>query len=442
MSNENKTLLSYIERVFQLREERKHDLTLKELKVVARELGLTDKDFDAAESKAQEHLDLARTYGTSGRHAEAAKELRASLTLRPLHSETTSELASQLFALSQKEGSSTHQNEAELIARACLRKNPHNTQALTVLTAIDEVKKRKRGRLPLVLGIAALLAFGAAIIIWSNLEPTNAEQEAGSRSQPEGSSARTTPDNVLPTAKTLPQIQEEAPDVAPLKVIYKAPPFLSYKAHSAKVRNHKERSFAEAFGLIKNDGDAIITKIRVNTQLLDLSGGQLHVQERAVLSSLDPPLRPGDTLNVRWLKQTDARATTLLVEVTETEKRLAPESYPPSELVPLEWTVSKLKGASVEARQREERSNPRHGEGGFFHHAVFEVTYTGPLPLSELRFEMRRLNQRNELLNARTVVAASSMEGPMLSGETRVLRSIMSVPEEVGSYQLLVTSAQ
>lgn len=428
-------LQAYVERLLELRDEEGAAPRPEVLRRVARDLGLTDADLARAEALAEEHWTRGRGFLAHGLHDDAIRELREALVLRPGHLETTIGLAQAHVARWRRTGDGASRREAERLARAALAIEPGHGPAFAVLRELEQLDLAPRRRLVLGLAMAAMLiALGGGFFLWlgwSSDAPATEELPPGT--DPSESRAPAV-DPISPRA------QAAAPDLQTLEVDFQGPAGFRWKTGFARLRNYHTSSHFELAGLLRNDTDRVLTRLNVRVVMLDARGRALAEDDRIVLGSPSPLVRPGDTLPVKITVKTDARATRARLVIETVKDEPAPRTWPASSPVALAWNVRQPPGIALEVRQREARSAKSSIGPGYFHTVVLEVTNKSPTAIRVLELEVRRLAADGmSVAEEKVSVAGSMWDPPLFAGETRLVTDSDTTPEPVDAYRLAVS---
>ena len=161
-------LSAYMERALALRPQNQDELSPEELREVALELGLTEADLARAEAEGAEHAQRGEGFVRHGRFADAIREYREALILRPGHLDTMSALAWAHRRHWAASGDRESRASAEALARRCLDLDPRHDRSIKLLNELElppaTLSSPRTGLLVGLVAAAALLVAGMGAV--------------------------------------------------------------------------------------------------------------------------------------------------------------------------------------------------------------------------------------------------------------------------------------
>jgi tetratricopeptide (TPR) repeat protein len=112
--------------------------TLGDLKAIAAEVGLDERDLAKVDKAAQAHFDRGSGYGRHGRFDEAIAELSVSAALRPTDPKVTLRLAEAYAGRWRAKRDRDDRTEAERLAKRCVELQPGFEPAFALLESLDQ----------------------------------------------------------------------------------------------------------------------------------------------------------------------------------------------------------------------------------------------------------------------------------------------------------------
>lgn len=465
-------LRAYIEKVLELLH-RGEDAppTPVELAAVAKDLGLTPDDRERLERTAADALARGLGYLEHGRPRDAAEELETAAALRPHDVDTLHALAAARAALAMTEGHASDDAAARVLVRRVLVLDPRHKPSFELLNRLDAAGRRRgegggtgNGRLWAALIVAVLLLVGLVVYLLSQKQtpvtgiavaPESAAAESSEAVAAAGGAEPPDP-NALPTEEpgNIPPQRLFAASVPPPLVVagdgrasasLALAPELAAKhvgvdVKSAWFERYPERSYFNAWTLLKNEGQEDITELKTETQYLDAAGKSLKHQAHFAVIGLSEPLRPGDTVPVRVISEVPGDTMSARMQLLSVKTRPAAPP-PPAKVLDVKWTVPQPQGVNIEVYERWAEVSENTFKGGYWHKVVFEIRNTGTIPMRALTFNIMRFDAADELRQADALAVSWSHDIPLFAGETRVISSLESTPVPIKRYAVQVTVA-
>lgn len=467
-------LRAYIEKVLELLH-RGEDAppTPVELAAVAKDLGLTADDRERLERTAADALARGLGYLEHGRPRDAAEELETAAALRPHDVDTLHALAAARAALAIAEGHGSDDAAARVLVRRTLVLDPRHKPSFELLNRLDAAERRRAGgsgnaRLWAALVLAVLLLVGLVAFLLlkkpgpdaptpnvSGLADAPVSAAAGGMLAAAGGAIPEDP-NALPP--------EEPGNIPPQRLFPASVPpplalagdgrasaslnlepdlaaqHIGVEVKSAWFERYPERSYFNAWTLLKNEGQEDVTELKTEVQYLDAAGKVVKQQTQLAIISLREALRPGDTVPVRIISEVPGDTMAARMHLLHIKTRPA---APPPAAKPLEvkWTVPQPAGVKIEVYERWAEVSENTFKGGYWHKVIFEVRNTGTIPMRALTFNIMRFDAADELRQADALAVSWSHDIPLFAGETRVISSLESTPVPIKRYAVQVTVA-
>jgi hypothetical protein len=464
-------LRAYIEKVLELLH-RGEDAppTPVELAAVAKDLGLTTGDRERLERTAADALARGLGYLEHGRPRDAAEELETAAALRPHDVDTLHALAAARAALAIAEGHGSDDAAARVLVRRTLVLDPRHKPSFELLNRLDAAEQRRNGgggpgnaRLWAALVVAILLLVGLiAFLVLQKPAPATGLAEAPASAAAEPSETAAAEGDVPPDPNALPT--EEPGNIPPQRLFAASVPpplavagdgrasaslalepglaakHIGVEVKSAWFERYPERSYFNAWLLLKNEGQEDITELKTEAQYLDAGGKVLKRQMQFVIISLSEALRPGDTVPVRIISEVPGETMAARMHLLHIKTR--PAAPPPAaKPVDVKWTVPQPAGVHIEVYERWSEVTENPFKGGYWHKVIFEIRNTGTVPMRALTFNIMRFDAADELRQADALAVSWSHDIPLFAGETRVISSLENTPVPIKRYAVQVTVA-
>ncbi len=439
------TLDAYIERVMALKQERRATPTDAELRSIALDIGLDEKDLVAVEQAAEDHFVRGQGFLEHRRYSDAIVELEEAVALAPRRVERLHALSRAHAGrwLEPQAGSARDRSDhvrAETLARECLEIDPQHGPSFEVLNTLDSQPSADRqasasgrrstlmivtGVMLLVLGIATFLRVSDNATPPPSVNPT--EEHAVSPSA----------DETVSQAREL--------DIPVVLDSGATDANLAFEARHSRLKIYNNgKSFWTLNAILTQQGETELDTMAARLELLDAEGTVLSQETIDVLNKAAPTLRPGDSYALHLLRETgDAVRQARLVAETVDQQPAAP-SYAAATPLALDWQIPQPADLDIVVRERSRRFSeklfPKDGSGYF--NVVLEIENISQRTLRRLKIEaaITGPEERWTVTDGNHVVLAS---GPaMRPGETRLDRLIVTVNEQPESYWISVVEAE
>ncbi len=163
---QGKTLEEYIDRLRKLKEEKKDNITRDDLKKTALDTGITNKDIEWLEQETGKCLNRGKAYINQKKYHDAKTEFNRATEMSPLNQNVMVETANFYYAMYNHEKRRQFLNAIEHYARKCLEIQPANNQATELLHKVGIIKKKKRQKRAIFVGIVFILLPLLAFIVF------------------------------------------------------------------------------------------------------------------------------------------------------------------------------------------------------------------------------------------------------------------------------------
>jgi hypothetical protein len=389
-------------------------------------------------------------------------ELETAAALRPHDVATLHALAAARAAVALTEGDASEDAAARALVRRTLALDPRHKASFELLNRLDAGRRtgagrggpgRSPGRLALVALVVGLLVVLAVIFL--RRPPAPAPSVSAT---PDAAVVDTPPPdpNALPTEEpgnippqrlfpaSIPPSRAVAGDGRVDATLGRDPAFAEKKIgldlKAAWFNRFPERTYFNAWVLLKNETGEDVTELKAETQFLDTAGKVLASRAHFVVISINTALRPGDTAPVKVISEVPAETTAAQLRLVTLKTRPVNASAP-AKPIALEWAVPQPAGVNVELVERWAEVSENTSKGGFWHKVVFEVRNQSATPLRAFKLNVQRFDAAGTMLQADALNVAWSHDIPLFAGETRIVSSLESTATPVQRYVVQVITA-
>jgi hypothetical protein len=215
---------------------------------------------------------------------------------------------------------------------------------------------------------------------------------------------------------------------------------LGFDLKAAWFNRFPERSYFNAWVLLKNDTGESVTELKAETQFLDSGGKVLATRAHFVVIGINTAMRPGDTAPVKVISEVPATATAAQMRLVSVKTRPVDASAP-AQPVPLQWAVPRPTDVEIELVERWAEVSENTSKGGFWHKVVLEVRNKSATPLRAFKLNVQRFDAQDTMLQADAVTVSWPHDIPLFAGETRIVSSLESTATPVKRYVVQVIGA-
>ncbi|MGB0591539.1 MAG: hypothetical protein ACPGU1_17835 [Myxococcota bacterium] len=409
--------------------ERAEDVDQAELQAIARELGVSDDEIQAAESAAEAHVTRGRLHLEHALHDDAVREFGAAAALRPFDVPTRRGLADALVRRWESSGDRSDADLARTLALRVIEEHPDDHASYALLERLERgvpLWRRPAGRF---VAVALLLSAVGASFALFKVAPTP-NPPPPSQAEESTASAVVTPRPNPPVTASPGEISGE------VEVTFDGGGKLNgfnFEATRSRFQRYAGGSLSyKLHAELVNDSERVLERLDLQLDLVAKDGAVLASTIKKVLGSDGPPHRPGDVLAWSHLvfdkeaSSSAAQPHTLTITVNDiiTQPKA---TYPSSKVVPFSWRINQGAFALV-VRQREFRAGSSPFEfgadkGKHFHKAVLEVENQGPA-LKQLKVRATWSGASGTTLGTTERFVIGSLSPPLPSGKTRLYNLI------------------
>lgn len=137
-SSSDNSLERYIKRVLEIQEQHKHRVVTEvELKQIALDLNMSEKDLEKIDEEFQGHFDRGIGFMKFKNWQSAREELEQALDLKPYHDNTMLMLSATFQQMFYKSGQVELKNNALALSRRCIQQNAKNLDAYKIITELE-----------------------------------------------------------------------------------------------------------------------------------------------------------------------------------------------------------------------------------------------------------------------------------------------------------------
>ncbi|NEO25383.1 MAG: hypothetical protein F6K03_00420 [Kamptonema sp. SIO4C4] len=428
MNPNDEILETYLKQVWDVRQNAHLSLQQADLEAIALELGLTPQDLEALRQYATDCLTRAKGYLEYKRWDDAIAELTNAQTVFPLSPEILYSLASAYYGRYQQQQHKRDQQRATRLAKDCLQQQADYPAALELLNQIDASQKPWPKRI-LALGgvlVAMIAITGLSYSFFSKMfrsTPPPTPVTGTLPSSEETSSVRITDtdENAIPI-----RFQQEG-------ILLEIP--------QSRLNVYPDSAFYKLQGILVNQRNRELAQIEANFTFLDNQGTAIANETQMILRRSHAPLRPSDRHAFNLIQTVPATLAQVQINVNILEQLPAARSYEPSQPIDLVWLFDPPQEVALEAKER--THTQRNYSETVTHQAIWEITNTGEVGLRLVKMQVKFYDQKGDLLESRDRFLVSSSEPPLLPGETRLLKSLLTgLDTEFTRYELAVVEAQ
>ncbi len=419
--------------------ERNDEVNQAELQDIARELGVSEEEIQAAESAAEVHAKRGKLHLEHGLHDDALREFGAAAALRPFDPEIRRGLSETLVARWEAQGERSDAALARTLLLRSIEESPDDQASYALLKRLERGAQPAQRRTTFIIALVLLLgALGAWFFAGANPSSQAPRPElASSGSVSEKVETKVT----VPSARASGDVQVEFEDQGKLKgFTFKATRsrFERYESGALSYKLQAEITNASAFAL---------ELLTLKYELLAEDGSVLESVIKKTLKADEPLHRPGDLLAWSHLFfDKDAGVSGPLpktLKITLSDVVTQPKvEYAEAPLIPLAWAVDKG-SFELEFRQRLFRASERPLEfgkdkGKTFHELVLEVRNQAQT-LKGLKVRAIWRDASGEVLGRTERFVIGPLAPPLLTQKTRLYRLVGMVQGKASQATLEVS---
>jgi hypothetical protein len=421
----NETLRGFVEAVERIRQQRSSLPDAQERRAIARDVGLSEADLDAAQAHGERQRVMGEGFVRHKLWDEAIRALGEAEVLLPEQIRVLQPLAEAHLQRWRARGEEGDRKRAEGLAKRCLTLDPGHEPSFALLRSLETptAPSRRRLRPWLVLVAAAAAALAMTLVLGGRRRAPVGASPGGSRSAspcPDGTRFCTLPLELALAATE---------------------PGLSIKLADAHLNVFGDELRLGAGGTAAHQGPGELELLRLGLRLFDAAGKQLEQVAVDAQAGFRPSLRPGDSVPFYVSQVVAQRPVRGEIVVLERKIVPAPAAYgtPSPMVVLLPPTAPSHFKLRCEARAREARSFGDKSSADL----IVAVRNDGEGVVRKLELKLVPVDGTGRELGptyGRTV--AYQHMPPMSPGESRVEKLSYYVTGRVAEERLVVTVIQ
>lgn len=170
ISNTNKAIDIYIERVTELSQSRQKIPTNEELLIIASELGISEKEITTAQKQSLDHFTRAQGYIRILRWDDAIAELEEALAFNPFNLEMLHLLINGYLGRCKKKYNQQDEIQIKFRIKQCLEIQPDDQESLKLLAKLDQlVNNYKYKKWGIIAFSLILIGSGIGFFFFNNI---------------------------------------------------------------------------------------------------------------------------------------------------------------------------------------------------------------------------------------------------------------------------------
>ncbi|MGD1939514.1 MAG: hypothetical protein ACFCA4_18470 [Cyanophyceae cyanobacterium] len=456
----------YIQRISELSHHKKKLPDQGELEAIALEMGMDEADIKLAKAEARACLQRARTYSRAGRWEDAIAEFERASLVPITDADTLLEWAQAHQGRYQETRDSLHRDKAQRLARQCLGIAPDSQKAAQLLNQLDAIasssprstphgapppaRRKTSGVLANTGRAVAVVLILAGVGAFGYLRAARVSSRSGSPVPVDApvNAPNTQPKGVTSKGVTSKSVSGTGTETIPAElVVGENGAGLELETRNSGLTRYSNSTFYKAAFSLINNTQQEISEAEAQLEYLDSSGNVLHTKSVKIIGSLNATLRPGDRQPVTVISSDQQvpnldKLSNVRLKTTYLKTAPAPASYPASPTGNFGWAAAQPPGADLKIGIRTEAVSSFQNGASNYLNLVLEVTNAGSVNLSKLKLEVEVFDDQDQSLETRSVSVSSTLMPPLVQGETRLLKTTISVPRSPQKYTLMVVEAQ
>ena len=422
--DDEQILHDYIARLLAMQDDRDEWLEENDLKAVARDLGLSDKDLERLDAVTEAHRQRGKNFSRHDAWDEAISEFRQAAALSPFDVPLIYELAVAHASRWEENGTLEDRQTAERYARRCIELDPNHQPSYELLTALkkpaQEAVATASPKIAIVAAAVVLLGVLGAAVAFLTVQQTSSSPDPPPIVEPSP-----TPN----PAPTPPDVSDPSEVQIPIRLVDDG------QALRLDVQRSLFNRYDDAFSYtlhaaLHNETDEL-HRLRLKLTLHDTDGTVIQTKYFDGLADHEPYLRPGDTAPISTLiyeKQPPPALHEARLAIDIIEREPAATDYGDATPMPLTWEFTQPAHLDIAVSEREGRVI--EGLDEQMHFLTLAVRNNGTRSVQHLRLKVTWFDaQDNELTSELTYTVSSS--GPaMRASETWTTRAIGKLPKD------------
>ena len=410
-----------------------------ELQAIARELGVSEEEIQAADTAAEAHAKRARLHLQHSLHDDALREFGAAAALRPFDPEIRRGLSETLVDRWEAHGERSDADIARTLVLRSIEESPEDHASYALLKRLERAPHRSRT--PIALFLALVIALGGTTS-WFFLSPNPEEQSASPQSRTSKVVAAPSPSRAL-SARASGDVAVEFEEQGKLKGF-------TFKATRSRFERYDGGALSYKLQAeLRNDSAYALELLTLKYALIAEDGSVLESVIKKTLKADEPVHRPGDLLAWSHLFfDKDAGVSGPLpktLKITLSDVVTQPKAeYAEAPLIPLAWAVDKGP-FELEFRQRHFRASERPLEfgsdkGKTFHELILEVRNQAQT-LKGLKVRATWRDATGAALGTTERFVIGPLAPPLANQQSRLYRLIGMVEGKASNATLEVSAA-
>ncbi len=434
MPDTHETLQAYLQKLLSIQDK----LTPQDLRRLAREMGLSEREWQLLQDECQDHVQRGMGFVRYQNWDDAIAELNQAHAINPLHPEALDGLAQAHQARWQTTGRESDREKAISFANKLLQEDPRHEASLQRISELKQpaMVHRKISAFPLrglaVLILGLLIALGGGLALF--LAPMAPEELA-----------REAPEVVLAEREERPVGSDTPPRETRVEMLPHAQSdHLSLVTRLAELNPYSDSYSLKFRGLLEVK-ELEVSELELTFEAFDAAGNRFLSETREMLGDHEPMHRSGDFIPLGWDAFEKASPPQELAELRISVSKLhatpaVPSTqYKSSPLRSYTWAEPQPRNVDLEIRERFIRK-ANYDFGGTYAEIVWEVRNTGNVSLNLVKLQLQWLDEKGTVQETHDTYATSTSEPIIRVGETRVFGGTYAVKERKNAenYRLVV----
>ncbi|MDB9314150.1 hypothetical protein PN462_13645 [Spirulina sp. CS-785/01] len=428
MNPNDEILNNYLQQLWDVRHNARLSLQQADLEAIALELGLTPPELETLRQYGGKSLTRGQGYLDYERWEDAITELTQAQMIFPLSPDVLYGLAAAYYGRYQAQQRPQDKETATQLAKDCLHQKADYSAALALLNQIDAAPKPWRRRILTWGGVVGgmITIMGLSYALFSQMFYST---------QPPTPVTLTSPESLKESSSLV--VTDTDEDAIPIRF---REANLLLEVPQSRLNVYADAAFYKMQGILVNESQEELAEIEAKVRFLDNQGEMMAEETQMILRRSHAPLRPTDRHAFSLIKAVPPTLAQVEIDFNILEQFPAARAYESSQPLELVWLLDKPQEVNLAVKER--THTQRNYTETVTHQAIWEITNTGEVGLRLVKMQVQFFNQAGEVLEKRDRYLVSSSEPPLLPGETRLLKSILTGLEtEFSEYQLAVVEA-
>ena len=426
-------LTEFIERTTRLRDQRRQRLNDEEIRSIALQTGLSDDDLQRAKEAGEKAMVRGRELLRREHWDDAVEQFETAAGLLPGRLEPRLLLARAHGHRFCVHGDNDDRDRARQLAHRCLHADPDSAAAYDVLDLVESASSEPRWsnvdweklsvHALLVLGICTVIVL-VLVVLFAIAESLGLSSDSG-HDYSDPAWASSVEDNL----DSPPPLDVELVDETGYEL-------------NLDVRDTALADFGVGFqGTLTNDGDYEINELHGDLEYFDDDELLATDQQRAIVHSSDPTVRPGDNHGFSLLQQLDTEPDRVRIIADRADVAPAASSYPDPKLIDLD-VAPRHDGWSLNIAERHQQWDTRSRRQVATFRGEFEVGNTSGVPIEKLEILLTFYDRNGVETKREEKVAIYRHDPPILPGEARVFSAMVLAVPDYDHYRMKITNIE